>query len=29
MTNWRGVSAHLLLSEAKLDKMSDLFDSMA
>jgi putative tricarboxylic transport membrane protein len=28
VTNWRGVSAHPSLSEAELDKMSDLFDKM-
>jgi putative tricarboxylic transport membrane protein len=29
LTNWRGVSAHPSLSEAELDKLSDLFDKMA
>jgi putative tricarboxylic transport membrane protein len=28
LTNWRGVSAHPSLSEAELDKMSDVFDKM-
>jgi putative tricarboxylic transport membrane protein len=28
VTNWRGVSAHPSLSQAELDKMSDLFDKM-
>ena len=28
LTNWRGVSAHPSLSEAELDKMTDLFDKM-
>lgn len=29
LTNWRGVSAHPSLSEAELDKLSDVFDKMA
>jgi putative tricarboxylic transport membrane protein len=28
VTNWRGVSAHPSLSEAELDKLSDVFDKM-
>jgi putative tricarboxylic transport membrane protein len=28
LTNWRGVSAHPSLSEAELDKLSDVFDKM-
>ena len=28
VTNWRGVSAHPSLSEAELDKMSEVFDKM-
>jgi len=28
LTNWRGVSAHPSLSEAELDKMSEVFDKM-
>jgi putative tricarboxylic transport membrane protein len=28
VTNWRGVSAHPSLSEAELDKLTDLFDKM-
>jgi putative tricarboxylic transport membrane protein len=28
VTNWRGISAHPSLSEAELDKMTDLFDKM-
>ena len=28
MTNWRGVSAHPSLSDADLDKLSDLFGKM-